>query len=90
MQPTTGHGYFGNINLAFPENSLCDLILSDPNFQEIYLLATQASQYHHQQIPGNSMVKCFCNQDSQRISSCINTHTGNEPHDSVFFKRIFT
>ena len=28
----TGHGYLGNIDPAFPGNSLCDQILSDLNF----------------------------------------------------------
>ena len=35
------------------------------------------------------MVKFFRNQNSQRISSCINAHTGNVPHDSVFFQTNF-
>ena len=44
-----------------------------------------ASQYRHQQIPGNSTVKISHDQNSQRISSHINMHTGNIPHGSVFF-----
>ena len=56
---TTSHGYFGNIDPAFPGNSLCDQISSDPNFQKNYFLATWASQYCHQQIPRNSTVKFF-------------------------------
>ena len=28
----TVHGYLGNIDPAFPGNSLCDQILSNPNF----------------------------------------------------------
>ena len=55
----TGHGYLGNIDPAFPRSSLCDRILSNPNFRKIYFLITRASQYHYQQIPGNSMVKIF-------------------------------
>ena len=39
----TGHSYFGNIDLAFHGNSLCDRILSDPNLW--------VSQYCYQQIP---------------------------------------
>ena len=38
----TGHSYLGNIDPAFPGNSLCDQILSDQNFQKIYFLITQA------------------------------------------------
>ena len=30
----TGHGYLGNIDPAFPRNSLCNRILSNPNFQK--------------------------------------------------------
>ena len=30
------------------------------------------------------MVKIFRDRNSRRISSCINAHTGNVPHDSVF------
>ena len=30
-----------------------------PEFRKIYFLITQASQYHYQQIQGNSMVKFF-------------------------------
>ena len=56
----TGHGYFGNIDPAFPRNSLCDRISNDLNFCRIYFLDTQASQYHYQQIPGNPTVKIFC------------------------------
>ena len=67
----TGHGYLGNIDPAFPRNSLCNRISSDPNFQKIYFLITWASQYHYQQIPGNSAVKVFHDQNSQRISSHI-------------------
>ena len=81
----TGHSYLGNIDPAFPRNSLCDRISSDPNFQEIYFLITQASQSRYQQIPGISMVKIFRDQNSWRISFLINMHTGNVPHDSVFF-----
>ena len=55
----TGHSYFGNIDPAFPGNSLCDRILSDPNFRKIYFLTTWVSQYHYQQIPGNPTVKIF-------------------------------
>ena len=55
----TGHGYLGNIDPAFPGNSLCNQISSDPNFRIIYFLITWASQYHYQQIPGNPMVKFF-------------------------------
>ena len=36
----TGHGYLGNIDPAFPGNSLCDQILSDLNLQKIYFLIT--------------------------------------------------
>ena len=57
----TGHGQLGNIHPAFPGNSLCDQILSDPNFRKIYFLIKWASQYHYQQIPGNSMVNFFHN-----------------------------
>ena len=87
----TGHSYSGNIDPAFPGNSLCDRILSDPNFQKIYFLITWASQYHSQQIPGNPgpyaqlMKKIFHDQNSWRISSCINAHTGNIPNDPVFY-----
>ena len=81
----TGHGYLGNIDPAFPGNSLCDRISSNLNFQRIHFLITQASQSCYQQIPGNSMVKNFCDRNSWRISSCINVHTGNVPHDLVFF-----
>ena len=80
----TGHSYLGNIDPAFPGNSLCDRISSNPNFRKIYFLITWASQYHHQQIQGNSTVKIFHDRDSWRISSCINAHTGNVPHNSVF------
>ena len=59
MCPTTGHSYLGNIDPAFPGNSLCDQILSDLNFQKIYFLITRASQYRYQQIPGNPVVKSF-------------------------------
>ena len=81
----TGHGYFSNIDPAFPGNSLCNRILSDPNFRKIYFLITQASQYRYQQIPGNSPVEIFCDQNSQRITSCINTHTGYTPNSLVFY-----
>ena len=81
----TGHSYLGNIDPAFPGNSLCDRISSDPNFQKNYFLITRAFQYHYQQIPGNSMVKIFRDQNSQRISSCINAHTSNVPHNLVFY-----
>ena len=81
----TGHSYLGNIDPAFPRNSLCTQISSDPNFQKVYFLITWASQHHYQQIPGNPVVKIFCNQNSWRISSCINTHTNNIPNDLVFY-----
>ena len=81
----TGHGYLGNIDPAFPGNSLCNRISSNPNFRKIYFLITQASQYHYQQIPGNPAVKIFCNRNSQRISSCINAHTSNAPSNPVFY-----
>ena len=81
----TGHGYLGNIDPAFPRNSLCDRISSDLNFRKIYFLFTWASQYCYQQIPGNPGVKSFCNRNSWRISSRINAHIGNVPHDLVFF-----
>ena len=68
----TGHSYLGNIDQAFPWNSLCNRILSDSNFLKNYFLITQASPYHYQQIPGNPVVKIFHNQISWRISSCIN------------------
>ena len=35
-----GHSYLGNIDPAFPGNSLCDRILSDPNFRKNYFLVT--------------------------------------------------
>ena len=57
----TGHGYFGNNDPAFPGNSLCNRILSNPNFRKIHFLITWASQYHYQQIPGNPAVKFFRN-----------------------------
>ena len=59
--------YFSNIDQAFPGNSLCNQILSDPNFRKIYFLITRASQSRYQQIPGNSTVKIFRSQNSQRI-----------------------
>ena len=31
----TGHSYLGNIDPAFPMNSLCDQILCDPNFEKL-------------------------------------------------------
>ena len=74
MRRTTGHGYFGNIDPAFPRNSLCDQILSDLNFRKIYFLITQASQYHYQQIPGNPVVKFFMTEihrESHPVSMCI-------------------
>ena len=81
----TGHSYLGNIDPAFLGNSLCDQILSDQNFQKIYFLITQASQYRYQQIPGNPVGKIFRDQHSRRISSHINMHTGNAPNDLVFY-----
>ena len=81
----TGHGYLGNIDPAFPRNSLCNQIWSNPNFQKNYFLITQASQYHYQQLPGNPVVEIFHDQNSWRISSCINMHTSNVPHDLVFY-----
>ena len=81
----TGHGYLGNIDPAFPRNSLCSRISSDPNFRKIYFLITRASQYHYQEIPGNLAVKIFHDRNSQRISSHINTHTGNALNDPVFY-----
>ena len=81
----TGHGYFGNIDPAFPGNSLCDQISSDPNSKKNYFLITRASQYHYQQIPGNPAVKFFHNQNSRRISSRINVHTSNAPNNPVFY-----
>ena len=36
------------------------------------------------------MVKIFHDQNSRRISPHINAHTGNVPHDPVFFMRNFT
>ena len=86
----TGHSYLGNIDPAFPRNSLCDRISSDPNFQKNYFLITRASQYHYQQIPGNPAVKIFHNQNSRRITSHTNAHTGNAPNDPVFYTRLFT
>ena len=70
---------------AFPGNSLCDQISSDPNFPKIYFLITQASQYRYQQIPGNPMVKFFRDRNSQRITSRINVHTSNAPNYPVFY-----
>ena len=70
----TGHSYLGNIDPAFPENSLCNQILSDPNSRKIYFLITQASQYHYQQIPGNHMVKVFSMIGIHRESYPILTH----------------
>ena len=70
----TGHGYLGNIDPAFPRNSLCDQISSNPNFQKIYFLITRASQYCYQQIPGNLAVKIFTTKihgESHPISTCI-------------------
>ena len=70
----TGHGYLGNIDPAFPRNSLCNRISSNPNFQKIYFLITQASQYHYQQIPGNPVVKFFMTEihgESHPVSMCI-------------------
>ena len=64
---------------------MCDRISSDPNFRKIYFLITWASQYHYQQIPGNSPVKIFRDQNSQRITSRINVHTGNTPNSPVFY-----
>ena len=81
----TGHGYFGNIDPAFPRNSLCDRISSDPNFRKIYFLIPRAFQYHYQQIPGNPAVKNFYDQNSWRITPCINAHTSNTPNDPVFY-----
>ena len=76
----TGHIYLGNIDPAFPRNSLCN-----PNFRKIYFLITWASQYPYQQIPGNPAVKIFRDQNSWRISSRINVHTGNVPNDLVLY-----
>ena len=80
-----GHSYLGNIDPAFPGNSLCDQILSNLNFRKICFLITRASQYCYQQIPGNSLVKMFCDRNSQRITSRINVHTGNKPNSPVFY-----
>ena len=55
----TGHSYLCNIDPAFPRNSLCDQISSDPHFRKIYFLITQVSQYHCQQILGNPVVIFF-------------------------------
>ena len=55
----TGHGYLGNIDPAFPGNSLCNRILRDLNFRKIYILITHVSQYCYQQIRGNPVVKNF-------------------------------
>ena len=55
----TGHSHLGIINPAFPRNSMCDQISSNPNFRKIYFLITHASQYRYQQSPGNPMVKFF-------------------------------
>ena len=81
----TGHGYLGNIDQVLPRDSLCDRISSDPNFRKIYFLITWASQSRYQQIPGNSMVKFFHDQNSWRISSHINAHTGNVTYNPVFY-----
>ena len=81
----TGHGYLGNIDPAFPGNSLCDRISSDPNFEKNYFLFTLVSQYCYQQIPGDPAVKFFCNRNSWRITSRINAHTSNAPNDLVFY-----
>ena len=81
----TGHSYLGNIDPAFPGNSLCDRISSDPNFRKIDFLITRASQYHYQQILANPAVKMFCDQNSWRMSSRINVYTGNVPNDPVFY-----
>ena len=81
----TGHGYLGNIDPAFPWNSLCNRISSNLNFRKIYFVITWTSQYCYQQIPGNPMVKNFCDQNSQQISSHINVHTGNIPNDPAFY-----
>ena len=73
MRPTTGHGYFSNIDPAFPGNSLCIRISSDLNFQKLYFLITRASQYHHQQIPRNSMEKIFTTEIHEE-SHPVSTH----------------
>ena len=70
----TGHGYLGNIDPAFPGNSLHDQISSDPNFRKNYFLITRAFQYHYQQIPGNPAVKFFVTEihgESHPISTRI-------------------
>ena len=77
--------FLGNIDPAFPGNSLCNRISSDPNFRKFYFLTTQASQYRYQQIPGNPAAKIFRDQELRRIPSRINAHTGNAPNDPVFY-----
>ena len=55
--------YYGNIDPAFPRNSLCDQISSHLNLQKNYFLITQAS-----------MVKIFVtaiHRESHPISTCI-------------------
>ena len=74
----SGHGYLGNIDPAFPRNSLCDRISSDPNFRKIYFLITQASQSHYQQISGNSMENFFATEihgESHPVSMHMIFHT---------------
>ena len=76
----TGHSLLGNSNPAFPWNSLCNSIFSDPIFRKIYFLIIRASQYRYQQIPGKSMVKSFAteiNKKSHRKHLCNFVHRTN-------------
>ena len=69
----------GNIDPAFPRKSLRDRISSEPNFErtkfrKFYFLITRASQYHYQQIPGDSLVKFLATEiqgESHPVSMCI-------------------
>ena len=93
----TVHGYLGNIGPAFPGNSLCNRISSNLNFQNIYFLITQASQYRYQRIPGNPAGNFFMTEihrESHPISMCIpvahllTRYTANEIHPKYALKNI--
>ena len=78
-----------NIDPAFPGNSLCEQISSDPNFRKIYFLITQASQYHYQRIPGNSPGKIFATEIHREFHP-VSTHIPVTHQIARYFTRDFS
>ena len=61
-----------------------------PEFSKIYFLITWASQYHYQQIPGNSPVKKFFVTKIHGESQPISTHILETYLMTQYFTREFS